>query len=194
MKECILFVMVIILLAGLCACNASPSEDTTLSTEPKEPAPDSLELLAVESLDGDRPGGVGAIVIYEDGERVIFYTHYGLFAYDLAEKCMIFSVDFIKAYGVEGAVQGDTGTYAAASPDGMKIVLHYIDDPEREEKYDAYYIDVATMTWKTGQFRDMSACFDRDLVEGEVIPGGNIKGTCYRRNGETWDVFAEYFK
>lgn len=194
MKKCTLFVMVISLLVGLCACNASVSEDTTVSTEPKVPAPDSLELLAVESLDGDREGGVGAIVIYEDEERVIFYTDYGLFAYDLAGRKMIFSVDFIKAYGVEGSVQGDTGTYAAASPDGMKIVLHYIDDVEQEDKYDAYYIDAAAMTWQTGKLQYLDETFDRDLVEGEVIPGGSIKGTCYQRNGEKWDVFAEYIK
>ena len=194
MKRYTLMILALVLLAGLCACNASQAEDTTRSTEPKVLAPDSLELLAVESLDGSQPGGVGAVVIYEDETQVIFYTHYGLFAYDLAEKSMIFSVDFIKAYGVEGAVQGDTGTYAAASPDGTKILLHYTDDMEQEDKYDAYYIDAAAMTWRTGKLEYLEEEFDRDLVEGEVVPGGTIAKTCYRRGGETWDILAEYFK
>ncbi len=133
-------------------------------------------------------------MIYEDEEKVIFYTQYGLFAYDLVEREMIFSVDFMKAYGTLGSVQGETGTYAAASPDGMEIVIHYTDDADWEEKYEAYFIDVATMTWRTGEFRDLDAVFDRDLVEGEVYSGAKVRNACYERDGKTWDVFAEYFK
>lgn len=191
MKKCISIVTVLALLMGLCACNVMQGGDTTASTELPLSDPKPLEQLAVEHLDGDQFGGIGAIIIYEDEERVIFFTEYGLFAYDLAERKMLFSVDHVKAYGTTGSVQGETGTYAATSPDGMEIVLYYT---APNQVFDAYYIDVASMTWRTGEFRDLDEVFDRySLVEGEVNPGVTIKEAYYERDGEVWDVFAEYF-
>lgn len=190
MKKRMLTISILCLLALLCSCTLLPPTETSFPTEPDIIAPDSLKMLTVDALDGDLPGGVGAPIIYEDEERVIFYTGYGLFAYDLIERSMIFTIDHVKAFGIDGSVQGEDATYANATPDGKKIVL-YSTLPGRT--HDAYYIDVEAMTWKTGEFQELDAEFDRDAAKGVVIPGGTIKGTRYVLDGETWDVFAEYF-
>lgn len=190
MKRLFPVITVLLLLAGLCACAPSQPAVTSVPTEPEVITPDSLKVLAVDTLDVDLPEGVGAPIIYEDEERVIFYTRYGLFAYDLIECKMIFTVDHVKAFGMVGSVQGEYATYAAATPDGKKIVF-YSTDPECAS--DAYYIDVETMTWKTDQLQDLDAEFDPDTAKGVVIPGGTVKTTRYVLDDETWDVFSEYF-
>lgn len=190
MKRIFSVITVLLLLAGLCACAPSQPAETSASTEPEVLAPDSLKVLAVDTLDVDLPEGVGAPIIYEDEEQVIFYTRYGLFAYDLIERKMIFTVDHVKAFGIIGSVQGEYCTYAAATPDGKKIVI-YSTEPECE--FGAYYIDVENMTWKEGEVRELDAEFDCDTAKGVVIPGGTIKDTRYVLDDETWEVFAEYF-
>ncbi|MBE6950570.1 MAG: hypothetical protein E7451_04450 [Ruminococcaceae bacterium] len=190
MKKCISFITVLFLLVGVCACTPAPPAESILPTEPEVIAPDSLKQLSVDRLDGDAFGGIGAPIIYEDEDQVIFYTRYGLFAYDLVERKMIFTIDHVKAYGTTGSVQGETGTYAAATPDGMEIVLYYT---APHQVFDAYYIDVATMTWRKGEFQDLKEKFDRDQIKGKTDQGSTIREASYERNGEIWDVFAEYF-
>lgn len=194
MKKRISLIVIVSLLVSLCACAPLQSTETTAATGPKVVAPDSLELLAVEALDGEASGGIGYVIIYEDADRVIFNGEYGLFAYDLVQREMIFSVDYRKTHGTLGSIQGDTGIYAEASPDGMEIMFCYYENGAEQEYSDAYYIDVAAMTWRTGEFQELDEEFDRDLVEGEVNPGMTIKEARYERSGETWDVFAEYFE
>lgn len=189
MKRITSVITLLFLLASLCACTPTQPAETSVPTESEVIAPDSLKVLAVDTLDVDLPEGVGAPIIYEDEKQIIFYTRYGLFAYDLIERKMIFTVDHMKAFGIIGSVQGEYCTYAAATPDGKKIVF-YSTEPEYE--FDAYYIDVETMTWQTGDFQHFEAEFDRDTAKGVVIPGGTTKTTRYVRDGETWDVFAEY--
>lgn len=188
MKKPMFTIAILFLLTLLCSCIFSPAE-TTVPTAPEAIAPDSLRVLAVDTLDGDLPGGVGAPIIYEDEEQVIFYTGYGLFAYSLIERNMIFTIDHVKAFGIDGSVQGEDATYADATPDGKKIVF-YSTLPGRT--HDAYYVDLETMTWKTGEFQELDAKFDRDAAKGVVIPGGTIQTTRYMLDGKTWDVFAEY--
>lgn len=189
MKKLTSVITILFLLASLCACTPTQPAETSVPTEPEVIAPDSLKVLAVDTLDMDLSGGVGAPIIYEDEEQIIFYTRYGLFSYDLIERKMIFTVDHVKAFGMVGSVQGEYATYADATPDGKKIVF-YSTVPECA--HDAYYINVETMTWKTGEFQELDAEFDRDAAKGVVIPGGTIKTTRYVLDGETWDVFAEY--
>lgn len=175
---------------------ATPSEPTTVpTTAPADPVlsdPKPLEPMAVETLDPDAFGGINGVIIYEDADNFIFYTDYGLFDYDLVERKITHSFDFMKAYGRLGATQGEDGTYASASADGTKIVIHFIFG---DEYFDACYLDLTSMTWQTGAFRDLDVRFDRyNLVKGYVYPCDSHRETFYERDGKTWYVFAEYFE
>ena len=172
----------------------APTEPTIVpTTAPADPVlsdPKPLEPMVVETLDPDAFGGINGIIIYEDADNFIFYTDYGLFDYDLVERKITHSFDFMKAYGRLGATQGDDGTYASASADGTKIVIHFIFG---HEYFDACYLDLTSMTWQTGAFRDLDEQFARyDLVEGTVYPCDSHRETFYERDGEVWYVFAEY--
>lgn len=150
-KKRFFIILLSLLLLSLCACGALPHTETTSPTEPeptvtvpaepvptpttvptKAPAdlvlsdPEPLEPMAVETLDPDAFGGVNGIIIYEDEDNIIFFTDYGLFDYDLVECKITHSFDFLKAYRTLGGTQGDYGTYASASPDGTRIVVHYV--------------------------------------------------------------------
>ncbi|OUO24806.1 hypothetical protein B5F88_19605, partial [Flavonifractor sp. An306] len=54
-----------------------------------------LSELAFDDLDMNAPVGVGFNLAFENDDFIIFYGTDGLFCYDLSEKEIIFSVDFI---------------------------------------------------------------------------------------------------
>ena len=122
-----------------------------------------LSELAFDDLDMNAPVGVGFNLAFENDDSIIFYGTDGLFCYDLSEKEIIFSVDFIKVSGTTGAVQGTAGTDVSVSQDGQSMILVYSDMDTPDAVYDAYYISIPTMTYHCGILKMQLDMFCREL-------------------------------
>lgn len=152
----------------------------------------NLSELAFDDLDMNAPVGVGFNLAFENDDFIIFYGTDGLFCYDLSEKEIIFSVDFIKVYGTTGAVQGTAGTDVSVSQDGQSIILVYSDMDTPDAVYDAYYISIPTMTYHCGEYHPMEDAFNTENAVGYVLPGAVYSCTRYIRGDLSWDVFDGY--
>ena len=128
----------------------------------------------------------------ENDDFIIFYGTDGLFCYDLSEKEIIFSVDFIKVSGTTGAVQGTAGTDVSVSQDGQSMILVYSDMDTPDAVYDAYYISIPTMTYHCGEYHPMEDAFNPENAVGYVLPGAIYSHTRYIRGDSSWDVFDGY--
>lgn len=152
--------------------------------------PKKMSDLAFDNLDLDSHPGVGFELIFESDELIIFYGDFGLFGYNLKEQKMIFGVDFCKVYGKKGAVQGSYGTYAEASLDGKRVVFTYTDPDDPDIEYDAYYLDIPTLTYQRGSYRPIDKPFNREDIIGYVMPGSKISRTVYVFGDEYWKIFS----
>ena len=148
-----------------------------------------LSELAFDNLDMNAPVGVGFNLAFENDDFIIFYGTDGLFCYDLSEKEIIFSVDFIKVSGTTGAVQGTAGTDVSVSRDGQSMILVYSDMDTPDAVYDAYYISIPTMTYHCGEYHPMEDAFNPENAVGYVLPGAVYSHTRYIRGNSSWDVF-----
>ena len=176
----------VILCTLLTAClSSNPNRET--ESENKEA---QLSDLAFESIDLESNPGVGFELVFESDDRIIFYGKSGIYCYDLAENEMIFTVDFVKAYGKEGSVQGEYGTYVEVSNDGQNIVLSYTDPDDPEKVNDSYFIDVSSMTYTKGDYKPLENAFLREQAEGQVIPFSTIKDTVYIKGDKSWTPFV----
>ena len=176
----------VILCALLTAClSSNPNGET--ESENKEA---QLSDLAFESIDLESNPGVGFELVFESDDRIIFYGKSGIYCYDLAENEMIFTVDFVKAYGKEGSVQGEYGTLVEASNDGQSVVLSYTDPDDPEKVNDSYFIDVSSMTYTKGDYKPLENAFLREQAEGQVIPFSTIKDTVYIKGDKSWTPFV----
>ncbi len=144
-----------------------------------QPGTHDLSELAFDAIDPDESPGVGYRIAFESADNMIFYGNFGLFDYDLKKDRMIFGIDFIKAFGEKGSVQGSECTVVQVSPDGQSIVLAF----DTSGKYDAYYIDVPTQTYYRGAYAPMEESFSAEDVTGYVKPGARIGDTVYGHNG-----------
>lgn len=136
--------------------------------------------------------GVGFNLAYENEDFIIFYGTEGLFCYDLSEKEITFSVDFIKVSGTTGAVQGTAGTDVSVSQDGQRMILVYSDIDTPDAVYDAYYISIPTLTYHCGEYYPMEDAFNPENAVGYVLPGAVYSHTRYIRGDSSWDVFDGY--
>lgn len=176
----------VILCTLLTAClSSNPNGET--ESENKEA---QLSDLAFESIDLESNPGVGFELVFESDNRIIFYGKSGIYCYDLAENEMIFTVDFVKAYGKEGSVQGEYGTLVEASNDGQSVVLSYTDPDDPEKVNDSYFIDVSSMTYTKGDYKPLENAFLREQAEGQVIPFSTIKDTVYIKGDKSWTPFV----
>ena len=155
-----------------------------------ESAKASLSELAVdEPLDLEASSGVGVEIAFESKNTLIFYGEFGLFGYDLKTKELKFSVDFVKAVGIEGSVQGSYGTAVDVSADGSEVVISEY-DAETETRGKTCYIDLLSLTYKHGEYKAPKHPFDRETVQGSIYPGVKISQIKYTLDGQEWLLFA----
>ncbi|HPT61971.1 MAG TPA: hypothetical protein PLN81_10330 [Bacillota bacterium] len=152
----------------------------------------NLSEIAFDSLDLNANPGVGIRLVFESDRFIIFYGDFGLFGYDLKNREITFSVDFIKAFGKKGSVQGEYGTAVEVSHDGRNIVLTYTDPDNPEDVKDAYFIDVPTLTYTRGEYRPIENAFSRENAVGYIRTTGEIGTTLYIRGDKVWLVFDNY--
>lgn len=157
-----------------------------------------LSDLAFDPLDVHCPAGPDFHVAYESDQSIIIWGAPGLFGYDLTDRKVTFSVDFVKALGQEGIVQGSHGTGVVVTSDGKSIIF---DDnslePDSEGYGVVYYIDVPTLTYyRSDVYEPIEDYFDPESAVGGVIPGGELIDTVYFRGdpyeGERWAIFEGY--
>lgn len=148
--------------------------------------------LSFDKLDTSANPGVGFVMAYESDSFIIFYGNFGLFGYDLSAKEMVFDVDFAKAYGKKGQIQGLYGTYVEVDISGKNIVLTYTDPDAPDDILEAYYFDVPSLTYHRGDYQPMEDIFQHENAMGYVIPGGSIENSKYVRGDEEWAIFEKY--
>lgn len=86
----------------------------------------SLSELSFDELDLNAHPGIGFRVVYESDQFIIFWGAPGLFGYDLVNQDVTFDVDFMKAYGERGLIQGSHSTYVEVSSDTTRTI--YVND------------------------------------------------------------------
>jgi beta-lactamase regulating signal transducer with metallopeptidase domain len=174
--------MAVVVGLGLTAC---------LSSDPKSDSPKSdLSDISIQKLDLSADTGVGIDLAYESDDFIVFYGSIGLFGYDLSKKEITFSVDFMKAVGVEGSIQGSRGTSVEVSSDGKKIVISDY-DAEKNMRYKTCYIDLSAQTYTHADYLPLQDVFDRDTAKGYVYPGVKTEQVKYILGDTEWSVFAE---
>lgn len=145
-----------------------------------------LSEISFDGLDLNAPPGIGFRVVYESDQFLIFGGAPGLFGYDLVNQNVTFDVDFMKAFGEQGSIQGSHSTYVEASPDGQSITIKY-DTPDVIRE--AYYIDVPTLTYQRRAYEPMERIFGEENAVGYVMPGAKISDTVYIRGDKVWTIF-----
>jgi hypothetical protein len=170
-----------VVLLGLTGCSDSGGSEHAKST--------LSEIAVAEPLDLETSSGVGVEIAFESEDMLIFYGEFGLFGYDLNTKELKFSVDFVKAVGIEGSVQGSYGTAVDVSEDGNTVVIsEYIVETETRGK--TCCIDVPSLTYERGEYEPPEHLFDREEVKGSVYPGVKISQIKYTLDGKEWLPFA----
>ena len=56
--------------------------------------------------------------------------------------------------------------------------------------YDAYYLDIPTLTYQRGSYRPIDKPFNREDIIGYVMPGSKISRTVYVFGDEYWKIFS----
>lgn len=144
-----------------------------------------LSELSFDELDLNAHPGIGFRVVYESDQFIVFWGAPGLFGYDLVKQDVAFDVDFMKAYGERGLIQGSHSTYVEVSSDGRSITIKY-DTPEAVRE--AYYIDVPTLTYRRGAYEPMESIFGEENAVGYVMPGAKISDTVYIHGDKVWRI------
>lgn len=145
-----------------------------------------LSEISFDELDLNAHPGICFHVVYESDQFIIFWGAPGLFGYDLVNQNVTFDVDFMKAYGERGIVQGSSGTFVEASPDGQSITIRF---DALDAVRDAYYIDVPSLTYRRGAYKPMEHIFGEENAVGYVMPGAKISDTVYIRGDKVWTIF-----
>lgn len=168
--------------SGIISVKAPDSESGELTSG-------KVSELAFDSLAPDEEAGVGFELSYEGDDFIICYCECGLFGYDLNKREMTFEIDFVKAYGKKGSVQGSYGTCAVTSSDGKCVVITYT---EPDVVYDTYYIDVPTLTYRKGEYEDLANIFVKESAVGYVRSAIEISSAVYVRGDQEWRLFDGY--
>ena len=130
MKKCSALVLILVCMLGVIGCSNFNNDNYGVVESTKA----NLSEIAVgEPLYLETSSGVGVEIAYESADMLIFYGDFGLFGYDLKSNELKFSVDFVKAVGIEGSVQGSYGTVVDVSEDGNTIIIsEYNADKSRQ--------------------------------------------------------------
>lgn len=175
-------VLAFVMCLGLTACLFSDPEADTESS--------GLSEISIENIDLNADTEVGIELAYESEDLIIFYGSIGLFGYDLDKKEITFAVDFMKAVGIKGSIQGSRGTSVEVSADGKKIVISDY-DAERNIRHKTCYIDIPTLTYTHAEYLPLQDVFDRDAAKGVIYPGVKTEQVKYILGDTEWSLFAE---
>ena len=183
MKHLTVFALTIVCAFGLIGCSQAPTDD--------QPTKKSLSEIALDMpLAPTTEVGVGVELIYESDDRIIFYGEFGLFGYDLNAKDFLFSIDFLKAVGEQGAVQGSHGAVASASKDGKTIILYEYDITDGVIG-EACYVDVPTLTYATGEYRPLEDPFQNDAANGYIMSAIELETVRYILDNKVWHLWGD---
>ena len=98
------------------------------------------------------------------------------------------SVDFAKAVGIEGSVQGSYGTAVDVSEDGNTIIISEY-NVETETRGKTCYIDIPSMTYEYAEYKLLENAFQKENVNGTIYPGVEISQIKYMLDGKEWNLF-----
>ena len=185
MKKCIVLVLALFCMFGLVGCSDSNNDNNGVLENTKS----KLSEIAVgEPLNLETSSGVGVEIAYESDDMLIFYGEFGLFGYDLKANELMFSVDFAKAVGIEGSVQGSYGTAVDVSEDGNTIIISEY-NVETETRGKTCYIDIPSMTYEYAEYKLLENAFQKENVNGTIYPGVEISQIKYMLDGKEWNLF-----
>ncbi len=185
MKKYIAFVLTLVCVLGLVGCSNSKNDNHGVSESTKT----SLSEIAVEEpLDLETSSGVGVEIAFESEDMLIFYGDFGLFGYDLKANELEFSVDFVKAVGIEGNVQGSYSTAVDVSEAGNTIIISEY-NVETETRGKTCYIDIPSLTYEHGEYKPLANPFNEENIKGYVYPGVKVSQIKYVLDDKEWSLF-----
>ena len=185
MKKCIALVIMLLCVLWLVGCSNSNNDNYDVLEKTKAKL---SEISIAEPLDLEMNSGVGVEIAFESEDMLIFYGDFGLFGYDLKANELEFSVDFVKAVGIEGSVQGSYGTAVDVSEDGNIIIISEY-NVETETRGKTCYIDIPSMTYEHAEYQPLENPFNKENIKGSVYSGIKISQIKYMLNGKEWSLF-----
>lgn len=185
MKKCIALVLMLICVLGVVGCSNSNNDNYDVTEGAKAKL---SEISIAEPLDLEMSSGVGVEIAFESEDMLIFYGDFGLFGYDLNTNELKFSVDFVKAVGIEGNVQGSYGVSVDVSEDGNTIVISEY-NVETETRGKTCYIDIPSLTYEYAEYQPLENAFQKENVKGSIYPGVKISKIKYMIDGKEWSLF-----
>jgi len=183
MKKVLAIIMVIILALGVVGC---ADKDENISR-------DISEISIDKPVDVTKSSGVGIELAYESEDKIIFYGDFGLFEYDLNESEITLAVDFVKAVGIEGSVQGSYGTAVEVSDDGKTVIVSEY-DVEGDARGAVCTIDTEALTYTKGEYIPLDDAFMKDNTKGYIYPGTKIGDAKYILGNKEWILFEKVYK
>lgn len=183
MKKYIAFVLALTCVLGLAGC-----ADSTNDNHDEKQKADLSEIAVEEPLDLEASSGVGVEIAFESEDMLIFYGDFGLFGYDLQANELTFSVDFVKAVGIEGSVQGSSGPAVDVSEDGKTMIISEY-KVETEKRGKTCYVDLSAMTYWQGEYEPLTNPFDKENIKGYIYPGVKISQIKYVLDEKEWNLF-----
>ena len=99
-----------------------------------------------------------------------------------------FSVDFMKAVGIEGSVQGSNGTAVDVSEDGNKIIVSEY-KVETDTRGKTCYIDIPSLTYRYDEYKPLKKPFNKENIKGYIYPGVKISQIKYVLDDKEWSLF-----
>ncbi len=189
MKKNMSFILVLVLVCvlGLVGCS-NPSNEQNDYDIPENTKSNLSEIAVEEPLDLETSSGVGVEIAFESENMLIFYGEFGLFGYDLKSSELKFSVDFVKAVGIEGSVQGSYGTAVDVSEDGNTIIISEY-NVEGETRGKTCYIDIPSMTYEHSEYQPLETAFLKENINGSIYPGLKISQIKYMLGDKEWNLF-----
>lgn len=185
MKKCIVLILALVCMLGMVGCSDSNNDNYGVLENTKS----KLSEIAVgEPLNLETSSGVGVEIAYESEDMLIFYGDFGLFGYDLKANELKFSVDFVKAVGIEGSVQGSYGTAVDVSEDGNTIIISEY-NVETEARGKTCNIDIPSMTYEYAEYQPLENAFQKENINGSIYSGVKISQIKYMINGKEWSLF-----
>lgn len=188
MKKMIALLFALVCVLGPVGCSNADNEQDKQSTLENTRANIS-EIAVDEPFDLETSSGVGVEIAFESEDMLIFYGDFGLFGYDLKTNEIKFSIDFIKAVGIKGTVQGSYGTAVDVSEDGKTVVISEY-NIDGETRGSTCYIDIPSLTYAHGEYQPLKKSFNKENIKGSVYPGVKISQIKYMLGEQVWSLFA----
>ena len=184
MKKYIAFILALACVLGLAGCINSNHNHRESDNQKANLSEIALE----EPLAPETSSGVGAEIAFESEDMLIFYGSFGLFGYDLKANELKFSVDFMKAVGIEGSVQGSNGTAVDVSEDGNTIIVSEY-KVETDTRGKTCYIDIPSLTYRYDEYKPLEKPFNKENIKGYIYPGVKISQIKYILCDKEWKLF-----